>query len=448
VVRSPDAGARAAVRPARSRAARGACVGLGLCLLALPSRLIVQASRPPEKPVGDLLDAYSRGDAAGVVNNLASRRDSVSAFAHALQSTAPAWLALGGAADLPRRRLVAAAVALEAARALTPHPNPSQMTEFQWPDRVRLLEWGCALIRQTNPAPPAERWWHLASVGLLEQSYGFPFYAYQDAWSDGQRHLSHATARFPGEPRFALASAVIAEENAGLIGYALDDLPNAPLARSRYDVRIQEGPSGAADVVMNPLPGTGSPAGGRAAPSGRSGLAAPDGRKTVPFPTDHRNFRYALREAVRGYSALTTRDGIAAEAHLHLGAIEVYLGQPELALPHLDAAAQGASDPLLQYTAQFFRGAALTRLGQVQAAEVAFRSALGAIPHAESATIGLAWLLVLNEHRADASALTDAELASSAMTADPLASYALGDARLWPVFIGELRAAVARRPGT
>jgi tetratricopeptide (TPR) repeat protein len=176
----------------------------------------------------------------------------------------------------------------------------------------------------------------------------------------------------------------------------------------------------------------------------------PAGPRT--FPTDALDFRVPLREAVRAYGALLTREGVGAEAQLHLGAIEISLDEPDVALPHLDAALQGASDPVMQYAVQFYRAAALTRLGQVQDAEIAFRAALGVYPHAESATVGLAWLLALNQHRAEASVLVAGELAAAssdrgpdlATVLDPLAIYALGDARLWDADIRQLRAALAK----
>lgn len=426
-------------------------LGPSLPVLAGAACLAGTLHASPDLSAHALLDAYDRGDYRTVVVNLPARREALSTFAHDLEDATVTWISNAPADVQVRRRLIAATVALEAARGFALRPDPARMTERQWQDRQRLLEWACRLVRQTNPPSEAERWWQLASVALVEQSYGYPFYAFAGAWDDAREHLAHASARFPGEPRLALAKAVVAEESAGLVGYALDGLPNAPLDQPRYDVRVRDMPGASLDLVLSqPLAPRPTPPAGRVPMAAARRGGAPNGPRT--FPTDALDFRVPLREAVRAYGALLTRDGIGAEAQLHVGAIEISLDQPDLALPHLDAALQGLSDPVMQYAVQFYRAAALTRLGQVQDAEIAFRAALGVSPHAESATVGLAWLLTLNQHRAEASELVGGELTAAssdrgsdlATALDPLAIYALGDARLWDADIRHLRAALAK----
>src|SRR5690348_12188984 len=225
-------------RPRMHRIAR--VLGPSLPVLAGAACLAGTLHASPDLSAHALLDAYDRGDYRTVVVNLPARHEALSTFAHDLEDATVTWISNAPADVQVRRRLIAATVALEAARGFALRPDPAKMTERQWQDRQRLLEWACRLVRQTNPPSEAERWWQLASVALVEQSYGYPFYAFAGAWDDAREHLTHASARFPGEPRLALARAVVAEESAGLVGYALDGLPNAPLDQPRYDVRVRD----------------------------------------------------------------------------------------------------------------------------------------------------------------------------------------------------------------
>jgi hypothetical protein len=390
--------------------ALGALVGAGL-LIASPS---------DTTDAGALLNAYSQGDYPAVTQTLTAHRGTVGAFARGFEDVATTWLADSPKADWPRDRLVAASVALEAARTIKWQPTTVRPGNSQWLERLHLLEWGASLLRETTPAPPTERSWQLGAVSLVEQSFGFPFYAAL-AHEEDRRVVEAGRQRFPEEGRIALAEPIIDTEAAGFLGYPLDDLPNAPLDSPGYDVEVRESPNGSADLLLRPS------------------------RGSVSFPADPHNFRVLLRAAVRGYSALLTRPEIGPEAQVRLGALEVYLDQPDLAYRHLDMASQGTSDPVFEYATRFFRGAALTRLGQVQQAEVAFRDALAAIPHAESATMGLAWLLVLNQHRAEADRLTADQLQAGPPSPDPLAAFAEGDARFCEARIAELRAGLARK---
>jgi hypothetical protein len=416
VVRCARVGTRAATRRVPRRRALGAAVGL--CALVCAGRLVAVPSDSLD--AGALLNAYDRGDYRAVTDSLTGRRGSVGAFAREFEGVATTWIADSPEAKWPRCRLVAASVGLEAARTMKWQPATVRSGTAQWLDRLHLLVWGANLLRETTPAPPLERSWQLAAVALVEQSFGFPFYARQ-ALDEDRRLVTEARVRFPAEDRFALALPTVEAEGAGYLGYPLDDLPNAPLDAPGYDVEVREKPDGTADLLARP------------------------GSKLPRVPVDPLDFREALRAAVHGYSALLTRAPIGAEAQLRLGALEVYLDQPDLAYPHLALASPALSDAVLQYAALFFRGAALTRLGQVQQAEVAFREALAVVPHAESSTMALAWLLILNQHRAEAAALTADQLKAGARSPDPLATFADGDGRYCETFVADLRAGLDRK---
>jgi hypothetical protein len=405
-----------------TRLLAGVVAGLAVWTTAAHARV--------EHTARELVERYDRGDVDRVAALLGERHDAVGDFADDLRKMAAGWLEGQTPAVAAHRRLVVATVALEAAHNMPPHPNTKRMTETQWGARVQLLEWACDLLRTSGASPgAAERAWALASLALFEQGSGYPYYAYDDLWSSGSKHVEHLKTWLPNDSRWALADAIFAEQAAGLVGYPLDELPNDPSTPPRYDVHVRETPE-SVDLVLNDL--------------------VPNRPKAPPFPTDRKNFRVPLRAAVRAYGALRSDKVVGAEADLHLGAIEVALDQPTAAYTHLTEAESRLTDPVLLYAAHFFRASALTRLGQVQAAQIAFRQALDVMPHAESATVGLAWLLSLNQHHHEASEVAAASLAASAAdktSLDPIAGYPLGDAHLWGGDIAALRRAIAAPSG-
>jgi tetratricopeptide (TPR) repeat protein len=79
-----------------------------------------------------------------------------------------------------------------------------------------LIEWGCTLLRSQSTPHPDERTWQLAAIaaaqlaGDSEFLIGSPFQARNNPEAEID-HLKHVIARFPKEPRFALAQAVVLE---------------------------------------------------------------------------------------------------------------------------------------------------------------------------------------------------------------------------------------------
>ena len=100
-----------------------------------------------------------------------------------------------------RRRLIAATFALEAIRPAMERIVPTPGSPVAAP----ILEWACQLLR-TTPAPlPAERWWHLAAVALIERSFNQDPLTGHSSREDGRNptdpgrrpSLRHSVARFP-----------------------------------------------------------------------------------------------------------------------------------------------------------------------------------------------------------------------------------------------------------
>ena len=164
------------------------------CLLVL-TVLTPAASAPPERqtaapaaPVVELLDAYDTGRFETVDKILAGIPD-LASFSIALQRAAYPWITAANPDGVQRRRLVAAAAGLEAARE---HVGEREAGR-------ELVEWGGMLAR-AGPPTDAERTWYLAAIALAQWLY-----------EPTSPQIAHAARRFPAEDRFHLAGAILRE---------------------------------------------------------------------------------------------------------------------------------------------------------------------------------------------------------------------------------------------
>jgi hypothetical protein len=179
------------------------------------------------------LDRYAAGRFDEVVADL-SRFTAIDKLLGALKRETAVWISAGGPADRDRRRLAAATFALEAARVEEWHewrwiqkqppmgggPGGSYTPHdvLYWRPPPLLVEFGCALLREDVTPRPVERWWQLAALAVAQRSEDFefligdPFASLDlDNVKDEIKHLEHAQARFPAEPRFNLAMAIAVE---------------------------------------------------------------------------------------------------------------------------------------------------------------------------------------------------------------------------------------------
>jgi tetratricopeptide (TPR) repeat protein len=201
-------------------ARRAAVLLLVLCLPCLTTG----RSATPSVSATALLDRYLNAEFETVIGELAALEDFDDLLAQ-LRRDGPGWIAAGGETQRHRRRLVAATVALEAARSdewyewkwlqssgVTPQPI------LTWKAPPLLIEWGCTLLREDAVPQPIERWWQLAAMAVAQRSEDFQF-AVGDPWSivnivntqDEIHHLDHVAKRFPKEPRFTLGQAIALE---------------------------------------------------------------------------------------------------------------------------------------------------------------------------------------------------------------------------------------------
>lgn len=293
----------------------------------------------------DLLLRYASGefavvDKAGKFDAAAVRKD--------LERLATEFLATPSVrADLPRRAL--ATFALEVAAATL---------NDQFPESMRLIDWARQrLIAPTAQAGEFERHWHLASVGLIEES-------------GDHAALGHAVEpalqQFPDEPRLRLAYALAAEL--------------------------------------------------------RSAAAGGD-----------------WAEPVTRFQRAAALDDGRAEAQVHLAYVELRQNHDDRAIEHLTAAAAANADPSTAYLMHLLRGRALSALHKDVDAEAAYRSALKEIPGAQSATMGLAVVLVDRGERDRANDIVDALLKNKGVD-DPWWHYWNAEYRFRDRRIADLRA--------
>jgi hypothetical protein len=353
-----------------------AVIALGVAVAAHPSGARQSTDAPEARA---LLDQYLRGEFDAVVRTLTSF-DDFSDLADDLEANAPGWIAAGSAESRARRELAAATVALEASRLGQSrewkHVQRIEIIEtgysrvfllVYWRPPARLLEWGCALLRERPSVDAGERWWHLASLAVAERAQDGEFlvglYAPPPDYLPAKiEHAGHLQNRLPAEPRVKLA-----------IGIGQDVQAAGPAARETF-------------------------------------------------------------------SALRDDPDVGAEASVRLGAVMLRQGATTDAVAMFERAESHTRDPWVLYLARFFKGRALELRKRPADAERAYRSALRAMPHAQSGVMALATLLAKDGRRREAASLTADMLAAPPM--DPWRAFADADDRFWPELIARVRAEI------
>src|SRR5262245_49319378 len=159
-------------------------------------------SAAPERAVA-LLDRYARGDFDSAVAAIAPVTDFGPLYRE-LAAEAPAWMHAGGPADVERRRLAAATVAMEAARIGADHDWKlvqmfMRLENVYWKPPAQLLEWGCALMRSAPAPTEIEHTWQMAALAVASRAQDYEFlvgspWAARANTRDEVLHLEHAIA--------------------------------------------------------------------------------------------------------------------------------------------------------------------------------------------------------------------------------------------------------------
>jgi hypothetical protein len=348
-------------------------------------------------PIADLLDAYHRGEFDVAVQAGASRPD-LATWRKAFPAAARAWIDQRPQ-ERARRRLVAAGLVLEVAR------ERYERDADIWTEIDDAVEWACAELRR-EPAPTAgEQAWQRASVALGQRVYG----AFGPAVQRGVlNHVDDARRRFPSDPRFPLARAVLAAW------------------RSDRDLAAREGhdrgipPLGSIDAGQSGFP--------------TAGLIALD-RGVV-------NVRAESAAAIKSFTPWLRDPEVGAEAELHVS--HLFLTQREWAsaLEHSRLALELPGDNRARYLGFVMAGLALQPLGRGVEAREAYRAALEALPSGQSAALLLATLVDTFEPPAEIASLVGHGLAAPILQDDPWRLYYYGDYVRWTAYIAQLREAL------
>jgi tetratricopeptide (TPR) repeat protein len=316
---------------------------------------------PPPPPVplmprtlDELTDAYARGAFSNVANGLRQAADPERLLREFREGGNP-WPAA------PNRE-AAFAVELAETGLFAKDEGPRK-------EAVSLLQRFTRLVRHPLAPSEFERQWHLAALMLLQGTLR-PGVA--------QPFVDRALARFPSDPQFLLARAIVSEQFLQIAG---------------------------------PKPG----------PAYKS--AGP-----------------AYEDVRRNYEAAMAAPPVATEARIRLALRLHMVRQSKDALSLLDATeADPIQTPTLAYLRQLFRGHALGALDRVDDAMAAYREALLIVPPGQAARIALMRRLLERGNRDEAEALADLVQTERSPALDPWWMYWQGQYRLYPQAIARLR---------
>lgn len=349
----------------------------------------VAAAAAQTHSLSGLLDAYASGRFD--ILNAHTVPERLDELRGRLPRDAERWINAAPSAGQRRRQVVAATVALELAR---------RYLDVNWDSARGLIVWGSELLRKGGSPDNAERLWHLAALSLMQAAVDYQLQSEESrkAW-----------IRFPDEPRFMLADAVAMESTT---------FPDWPREEPWPD--DEQALRNAARMV--------------------------DARtRTTPPTVREQAIEFRRRE--RMHMTITRLEDLSnlldlrGEALLRLGALHLRLRRPELAREQFEAVLALDEEPFIVYLAHYFTGQALEQEGNAADAVAAYRAALAAWPRAQAASVALASLLFLADERAEAHAIIESAL-TEPVAEDPVRIYCLGDLRLWPQRIDDLREAV------
>jgi hypothetical protein len=374
-------------------------------VLAFAAACLVGGPSARSTSLIELLDSYAAGRYESVVQSLAGTTG-LDERLKQFRRDAPVWIAAGGPAQRARRELTAATVALEAARTgarlewkwIQRQPKMCAGQECYQPPNVLywkapplLIEWGCELLRRDPSPRPAERWWQLAALAVAQKAE---------------------------DPQFLVGDPNIGRGwMSGEIGNARDEITHLEHVTPRFPKEMR--------FVL------------------AQGIARD---------------RYFPEDAAMVYRALEHDPDVGGEATMRLGAMQVRWRSNSLmpgmqrhrggdSAAALDAFARAETltrDPYVIFLARYFTAQLLEREDDRRKAEAAYRGAVAAVPHAQSATLALAAFVARDGRRAEAQQLVKDVLDANPRPLDPWRAYIHADDRFWPYLIARLRAEIAR----
>jgi tetratricopeptide (TPR) repeat protein len=353
----------------------------------------VAAVRPAARTlrVVDLLEAYAAGRFGEAVAALEETTD-LAAVLVQFRQEAPAWIEQEGPDAQDRRELAAATLALEAARA-------GQWREWK---QIRRQPQMCAGSECYQPpsvltwkAPPLLIEWACERLRARESPHPIERWWQLAALAVAQR--SEDSQFLIGDTN--LGAGLGTEE----VGNVQDEIKHLDHVTPRFPKEM------------------------------RFVLAQGIARDRV-WPED----------AVQVYGALANDPDVGGEAVMRLGAMHLRRRNHAPALKSLERAEALTRDPYVVFLIRYFSGQLHEQQGRLDRAEAAYRGAVAAVPHAQSATVALAALAFRGGRRAEAHELTRAMLAADPRAVDPWRAYVHADDRFWPQLVGRLRSEILR----
>src|SRR6185295_13859901 len=139
--------------------------------------------------------------------------------------------------------------------------------------------------------------------------------------------------------------------------------------------------------------------------------------------------------ARRAFDQLKDDLDVGGEATMRLGAADFRAREDNSALAAFRRVPSLTRDPWVLHLSRYFSGLIQERRQQPLEAERAYRAALAAVPHAESASIALGSLLFRTGRRSEGSAIIETMLSANPRPRDPWRTYADADDRFWPDYI-------------
>lgn len=229
------------------------------------------------------------------------------------------------------------------------------------------------LIRHPLEPDLFERYWLWAELsiaqGMVRSTFAEPL-------------VAHALTRFPEEPRFVLARAIVTDQ-AWPMGMAVSTTP-----------------------LHRPV-----------------------------RPTDEH-----ITHVIARYTDAMAHFETAPEARVRLAWFLHRIGRHQEALVHLDAVAdESGLDAAMRYMYRLFRGHVLGALGRTKEAIGLYREALAIAPEAQSARVSIMNAMLRSGDRRGAEQVAEQIQTAAADAVDPWWQYVQGDFRLYPLAIARLR---------
>ncbi|HYN06777.1 MAG TPA: hypothetical protein VES67_05270 [Vicinamibacterales bacterium] len=391
-------------------------------LMALQMSSLSAQTRTPRKipfstaSIYELLDRYAGGDVTAAKE---FARNPTPKQVQVFEDQAGRWVS-ADKPTLPKRRVAAASFVLDVSR--------EWQGTMNWVHARRLISWACHEFGSSGaPAEPGEQLWFQASIALVGGAEDWWFLIGRSGFTGGRRpgkapldnevfhgHITHAAARFPDDPRFALAAAVSLES----LSWEVGALGRDPNRRGIVAGEIESDALTRAGDWDDLHPASEPP---------RRGLSAGPGVVEV-------------RRVARRFETLATQPSIAAEAHVRAGLVAYRIANHEQALVHLTQVVKLTDDPYLIYLSRLVEGIVRERQSRDADAVAAYRAALQAVPRGQSATTMLAARLIKMGRLTEAAEVVDGFFAAAPPAVDPWRWYRLGDFRSWTSLMTRLRA--------